>query len=108
MAESSPPGQIHAPAALPTSIVRTIVPIVVGYLISIGVVNWLGITNEQATGAATAVVTGVYYVLARIFETWFSPKLGWLLGLPSQPAYASRNGRHEAGALPRRVEAGDA
>lgn len=99
--------QIHAPAALPTSIVRTIVPIAVGYLISIGVVDWLDVTNEQATGAVTAVVTGVYYVLARVFEVWVSPRLGWLLGLPSQPAYAARNGRHEA-SVPVDVSRGDA
>lgn len=74
--------------ALWASIVRTIVPIVVG-----AVLAWiasLGITLdpefEPLLGTVlTGAFTGLYYIAVRLLETYLSPKLGWLLGLAKTP-----------------------
>lgn len=70
------------------SFVRTIVPIVVG-----AVVAWLvkqGIPVDEEFSAAIsavlfAVFSSVYYIVARLLETYVTPKLGVLLGLPKAP-----------------------
>ena len=74
--------------ALWASIVRTVVPIVVG-----AILGWLAASNIPVdpelevtiTAALTAVFSAVYYLLVRLFERYVSPKLGWLLGLAQQP-----------------------
>lgn len=74
--------------ALWASIVRTIVPIVVG-----AVVGWLvsiGITLDPEfevalTSALTGLFGAVYYVIVRVLEVHVTPKLGWLLGYAKQP-----------------------
>ena len=78
-----------------SSIVRTIVPIVVGWLLSLAVVSQLGISEDQVTQAVTAVVTAVYYVAARAVEVYVAPRVGALLiglGVAGPVSY----GRHEA------------
>lgn len=70
------------------SIVRTVVPIIVG-----AVIGWLvsgGIEPDPEfeaalTSALTALFGAIYYVGARILETHVTPKLGWLLGYAKQP-----------------------
>lgn len=70
------------------SIVRTYVPLIVG-----GVLGWFasqGITvdpafEESFTGILMLVGSGLYYLVARLFETYVSPKLGWLLGTSKSP-----------------------
>lgn len=73
-----------------TSLVRTWMPIAVG-----AAATWLATTVDvvlgpDATQAAvvfmTALVSGLYYALARFLEAKF-PWAGILLGSPSQPAY---------------------
>lgn len=71
------------------SIVRTVVPIIVGALLGWPIVTRLGITSEQATTAVTVVVTAAYYVLVRVFETYISPRFGILLGLARRPDYTA-------------------
>lgn len=74
--------------ALWASIVRTVVPIVVG-----AILGWLTASNIPVdpeleitlTAALTAAFSAVYYLLVRLFERYVSPKLGWLLGLAQQP-----------------------
>ena len=68
-----------------TSLVRTYVPIAIGYLVSLGVLP--DTLSDQATAAATAGIIGLYYLLARALEAKF-PKLGWLLGSPKAPTYS--------------------
>lgn len=72
------------------SLVRTWVPILVGTFLT-----WLGMTTgivlpenmpAELAATATAVVTGVYYALARLLESRW-PWLGWLLGSPRTPVY---------------------
>ena len=67
-----------------TSLIRTYVPIIIGYLVSVGVLP--DTMSDQATAAATAGIIGAYYLLARALESKF-PKLGWLLGSPKAPTY---------------------
>lgn len=69
------------------SYIRTYVPIGVG-----AVATWLakqfGVEIDTTTTAmtVTAVASGAWYLLARTLEKRW-PKLGWLLGYPSQPRY---------------------
>jgi hypothetical protein len=72
------------------SLVRTSVPwtvgVVIGWLISLGV----PLNPEVEVQLTLALMGGsslLYYFLARVFETYVSPKLGWLIGLPKRPLY---------------------
>lgn len=75
-------------SALWASIVRTIVPLAVG-----GVLSWvvsLGIpVDPEFEGALTALLTlvlgGLYHLIVRVLEVHVSPRFGWLLGLAQQP-----------------------
>lgn len=77
------------------SVVRTAVPYIVGFVMS-----WLARLNmpidsefETTLAALLTLIFGtLYYVAVRIFETRISPKLGWLIGLPKQPAYEGAEG----------------
>ena len=79
----------NAASAVWASIVRTIVPIIVG-----AVLSWLtavGISADaqfpaQLTNLLTVAFSGLYYVIVRLLETYATPKLGWLLGLARTPA----------------------
>lgn len=87
--------------ALWASTVRTIVPIIVG-----SVSGWFAAANipldAEFAGALTALLTllftTAYYVAVRLFETYISPKLGWLLGYAKSPdSYsAGKPGKHVA------------
>ncbi|PRB78226.1 hypothetical protein CQ012_02225 [Arthrobacter sp. MYb214] len=74
--------------ALWASTVRTIVPIIVGC-----VLGWFAGANipldTEFEGTLTALLTllftTAYYVAVRLFETYISPKLGWLLGYAKSP-----------------------
>lgn len=76
-------------AALFASILRTIVPVIVGY-----VLGWAASINlpldPQFEGLLTAALTGgftlIYYTVVRLLETYVTPKFGWLLGLAKSPA----------------------
>lgn len=76
--------------ALLDSIVRTVVPVIVGA--ALAWVARLGIPVDPEfegalAGVLTAVFTGLYYIAVRLLETHVTPRLGWLLGLPKQPNY---------------------
>lgn len=76
--------------ALWDSIVRTIVPIVVGLVIGWTTAQGIDLDPEfesSLTLAIMAAFQGVYYVVVRLFETYASPKFGWLLGLAKAPDY---------------------
>lgn len=70
------------------SIIRTVVPLVVGWLISLPITKALGLSSDQLTTLVTAGVTAVYYLLVRVLEQYVSPRFGWLLGLAKTPSYA--------------------
>lgn len=68
------------------SLVRTTVPAVVGYLLSV----LAGVGVELDSGALTAVVSGLcmggYYAVARALEA-LHPSFGVLLGWTASPTY---------------------
>lgn len=76
------------PSAYGRSIIRTVVPIIVG-----SVIAWLaarGVKVDEATilPAVDAIVAAAYYAVIRMVEDKW-PKAGWLLGSPGAPSYAS-------------------
>lgn len=90
--EAPQPLPVTDPAAtgnIGASVIRTVVPLAVSF-----VVSWLvskGIdpgpykaTIDSLVGAAVAAV---YYAVVRILETRLGRVWGWLLGLPKQPTY---------------------
>lgn len=78
-----------------TSVVRTVVPVVVGGVIAFGLWAGLDLDGEAVAIAVTSTVTAVYYTLFRSLEGWAekidNPRLkavaGWLLGLARPPQY---------------------
>ena len=88
-----------ATLALWASIVRTIVPIIVGTVL--GWTTALGITvDREFEPLLGAVLTGafsaVYYIAARLLEVHVAPKLGWLLGYAKAPVEYSSDAKHRA------------
>ncbi|MCC3277544.1 hypothetical protein LJ753_16895 [Arthrobacter sp. zg-Y20] len=81
------------------SLIRTIVPVVAG-----AVISWLALVNldidaeGQASLSAllTAALTGAYYIVVRLIETKI-PQVGWLLGLAKTPdSYSQDTPKHRA------------
>jgi hypothetical protein len=68
------------------SIIRTFVPVVVGLILSALAKAQIEIDDQALTQIVDAVFVGGYYALVRFLEVRF-PQLGWLLGLPTTPAY---------------------
>lgn len=88
-------------AALWASIVRTVVPLIVGSVVSFAVVLNVPLDPEfekLLAALLTALLTALYYVAVRLFETYISPKLGWLLGYAKSPDSYSEDtaGKHVA------------
>ena len=90
---------------LPASLIRTIVPLVVGWLIALPVTPWLltvaGVGSDQAAawlgGIVTTILASAWYLLGRLLEVYVRPRLGWLLGLAQQPTYPPSTPRHAKG-----------
>lgn len=77
-----------AVSALWASIVRTVVPIVVGAVVGWFVAAGIPLDPEfevALTSVLTAAFSALYYVVVRILEVHVTPKLGWLLGYAKQP-----------------------
>lgn len=72
-----------------TSIVRTVVPWLVGLIGSWAAVH-LGVTEDQLTAVLTVVLGAAYYAAARVLEERW-PQAGWLLGQPGAPSYEPRH-----------------
>ena len=68
------------------SLRRTLVPVVVGFLISQAARAGFDIPADELTGVLEALVTGGYYAIIRVAEQ-YAPVLGILLGAPKQPHY---------------------
>lgn len=73
-----------------TSLIRTIVPMIVGWLLAQLAIRGLNIDPGLIEQLVTWGITSAYYVAVRIFETHVAPRLGWLLGLPKQPTYDAK------------------
>lgn len=76
------------------SLVRTFTPVVVGQIVA-----WLSLTGVELdpqfatslTLLVGALCTGAYYLVARLLETFVTPKFGVLLGLTREPIYVARH-----------------
>lgn len=65
--------------------IRTLAPILVGWLIGLGVLP--DDLSAMAVAGFDALIMAGYYTLARLAEKYVNPWFGVLLGVPSQPAY---------------------
>lgn len=70
------------------SIIRTVVPVVVGVLVAAAAKVGFHLTDDTFTGVITTGVTAIYYAGVRWLEVNVTPKLGWLLGKAGAPKYA--------------------
>ena len=68
------------------SAVRTVVPLIVGYLATLAAKSGLNIKSEQLVVILTPIITAVYYLIVRGIEEKY-PKAGHFLGVPSKPQY---------------------
>lgn len=71
------------------SIIRTLVPVVVGTIISALATAGIEIEESLLYPLVDALFIGGYYALVRFLESK-DERFGWLLGLPSAPHYAPR------------------
>lgn len=76
--------------ALFDSLVRTVVPYLVGgvltLLLGLGI-KADGELKSTLTAALTLLFGTIYYAVVRVLETHVAPKFGWLLGLAKTPVY---------------------
>lgn len=75
------------PAVL-KSIIRTVVPLVVGWILTLTGRIALDVDPSAVTSIVQTVVTAVFYSVVRLAEqhrAWF----GWLLGLANPPLYST-------------------
>lgn len=70
------------------SVVRTVVPIIVGVVVGGGLKVGLHLDSTLLTEVLTTVVGGGYYAVVRYLETRYSVQWGWLLGKIGAPQYA--------------------
>jgi hypothetical protein len=82
--------------------VRTIVPYLVGLVITLGARHGIKL-DAQETAALSVAVGAVYYIVVRALERYVTPKFGWLLGLAQQPVYAKIRSRKDQPLVTREV-----
>jgi len=76
------------PVSVLPSILRTGVPLLVGYFLAWPAARWFGLTEEQVTSLITIVISALYYLTVRLLEQ-VAPRFGWLLGYASKPVYVA-------------------
>lgn len=68
------------------SVIRTAVPLIVGYIITWGAENGVVIDETTFAGWVTYLISIGYYVVVRwVEQRW--PQAGWLLGKAKAPVY---------------------
>lgn len=65
------------------SLIRTVVPMAVGFLVSL----FPDLDTVAASTFLASLLGAVYYALVRLAEAKLGPRWGWLLGLPRPPSY---------------------
>lgn len=70
------------------SLLRTFVPVIVGFILGVVGSNAVGVTEESLTAAVSTAITIVYYLLVRLLEQKW-PKAGLLLGTAKKPVYGT-------------------
>lgn len=74
-------------AGIGASVVRTVVPLVVGALLTAALKLGVHLDDGAITQTVTVIVTVVFYAIVRVLETKIGPAWGWLLGVAKVPAY---------------------
>ena len=69
------------------SLVRTLVPIAAGWLITQALGLGVHLDSAELASLLTAGFSGGYYAVFRWAEVHLSPKFGWLLGYAAPPQY---------------------
>jgi hypothetical protein len=69
------------------SVVRTVVPLIVGFLLSIAAKAGFNLDSTWVAGLLAPALTTVYYTVVRLAEVKLSPAYGWLLGIAQAPKY---------------------
>lgn len=69
------------------SVLRTFVPLLVGYFATWPLLTSLGLDEHVSTTLATALVTAAYWLAVRVVEQYIAPNAGWLLGWAGRPVY---------------------
>jgi hypothetical protein len=75
------------------SIIRVFVPLIVGFLTTFSFFR--GVNEDALQELLVALITGVYYLIARLLEHYVSGSFGWLLGKPTPPLYLDKNSTKE-------------
>jgi hypothetical protein len=70
------------------SIIRTLIPSLVGLIISSLARIDIHLDSAALTVVADGLIIGLYYTIVRLLERW-QPWFGWLLGMARQPAYGA-------------------
>lgn len=69
------------------SLIRTLVPWLVGYILALAAKANLPLPESLAVEVVSIALGGLYYAVVRVLETRGKNAWGWLLGLASQPTY---------------------
>lgn len=88
------------PASLFPSIMRTVIPAIAGWLLSLAVQAGVTIDSESVTTAVTVAMVLAYYLVFRLLEalgtkargTTLQKVAGFLLGWARPPAYPDTGG----------------
>ncbi|MFF5001691.1 hypothetical protein ACFY3G_02590 [Streptomyces phaeochromogenes] len=88
------------PASLFPSVMRTVVPLIAGWLLTVAVRAGVAIDSEQVVSAVTVGAVLLYYVVFRLLEflgtklrgTALQTVAGFLLGWARPPAYLNTGG----------------
>lgn len=71
------------------SIVRTLAPLLAGWLAGLALRFGVHIDEATALGAVMPALSAAYYVLARLAEQHLAARWGWLLGWATAPTYGT-------------------
>lgn len=89
MSSTAPTDPTRTLPALPRSIIRTVVPSIVGQLVAWAAVAHLTVDPSTQAAASTelgVLLTAGYYAGVRALEARW-PAVGWLLGAKGAPTY---------------------
>lgn len=84
--EAAPRGGREGAGDVSASIIRTLTPLVVGFILSVVGSEAADIDPGLLTVCVSTFLTAAYYILVRLLESRW-PKAGFLLLLPARPRY---------------------
>jgi hypothetical protein len=79
-----------------TGFVRTVVPLVVGWLIYLAARAGLDVNADDLAPTITILATAVYWAAAHWLETHVDKRFGWLFGKPGAPVYPVKDAATDA------------